>query len=71
MLSLFLAHVAAGPAGYKREVLVGWQNPPQGWVEVNSDGALRRGTNLAAAGGALHGYKGYWLSGFAAKLGRC
>ncbi|EOX92929.1 Ribonuclease H protein [Theobroma cacao] len=57
--------------GYKREMLVGWQNPPQGWVAVNIDGALRRNTNMVAAGGVLRDYNGYWLGGFAVKLGKC
>ncbi|EOY24339.1 RNA-directed DNA polymerase (Reverse transcriptase), Polynucleotidyl transferase, Ribonuclease H fold-like protein [Theobroma cacao] len=57
--------------GYKREMLVGWQNPPQGWVAVNTDGALRRNTNMAAAGGVFRDCNEYWLGGFAAKLGKC
>ncbi|EOY24030.1 Ribonuclease H protein [Theobroma cacao] len=57
--------------GYKREMLVGWQNPPQGWVAINTDGALRCNTNKAAAGGVLRDYNGYWLGGSAAKLGKC
>ncbi|EOY01430.1 Ribonuclease H protein [Theobroma cacao] len=52
----------SSPNGYKREMLVGWQNPPQGWVAVNSDGALRRSTNLATAGGVLCDYNGFWLA---------
>ncbi|EOY12254.1 Non-LTR retroelement reverse transcriptase-like, putative [Theobroma cacao] len=52
-------------------MLVGWQNPPQGWVAVNTDGALRRNTNMVATGGVFRDYNGYWLGRFAAKLGKC
>ncbi|WRX24850.1 Ribonuclease H domain - like 10 [Theobroma cacao] len=61
----------SSPNGYKREMLVGWQNPSQGWVAMNFDGALRHSTSLAATSGVLCDYNDFWLGGFAAKLGRC
>ncbi|WRX29343.1 Ribonuclease H domain - like 10 [Theobroma cacao] len=55
---------------YKKEMLVGSQNAPQGWVAVNSNGTLHHSSSLAVVDGVLRDYNEYWLGGFAAKLKR-
>ena len=51
--------------------LIGWTVPDKGWVKVNSDGAMKHDSGLAAAGGVLRDENGRWMCGFATTLGYC
>nr|GLL45961.1 uncharacterized protein LOC109163410 [Ipomoea trifida] len=46
-----------------------WTRPNQGWVKINTDGAYKKGTDLASAGGLARDHLGDWLYGFITKIG--
>ncbi|KAG8502624.1 hypothetical protein CXB51_000013 [Gossypium anomalum] len=43
--------------------------PPEDWLKVNTDGARKTNTGLAAAGGVLRDHNGGWKAGFARNIG--
>nr|GMD92032.1 reverse transcriptase [Ipomoea batatas] len=56
------------PSGRMRWVL--WSCPSQyGWIKINTDGALKKNTGLASAGGLARDHLGDWLFGFVTKIG--
>ncbi|XP_019167697.1 PREDICTED: uncharacterized protein LOC109163410 [Ipomoea nil] len=46
-----------------------WQPPETGWIKFNTDGAFKRNTGLASAGGLARDHKGEWLFGFMTNIG--
>ncbi|CAI9782391.1 unnamed protein product [Fraxinus pennsylvanica] len=52
----------------RREALISWIRPPDGFVVLNTDGAFRRNSLLATAGGVFRSQNGIWLGGFLVKL---
>ena len=51
--------------------LIGCHLPRLGFHMLNSDGALRRQTGRAAAGGVIRDDNGNWVCGVAVNLGHC
>ncbi|CAI0462096.1 unnamed protein product [Linum tenue] len=49
--------------------MVNWQGPPEGWVCLNTDGAVNLSEGTAAAGGILRRHDGRFIRAFAANLG--
>ena len=45
----------------KCQVYVGWEQPPEGWVLLNTDGASRRNPGPAGGGGVVSGRMDMWL----------
>lgn len=45
--------VVAGIQNSHRRVEVWWMPPPQGWVRINTDGAVKGETGLVGCGGLL------------------
>lgn len=52
----------------RRVVNVSWKPPQQGWVTINTDGAVKESTGSAACGGVVRDADGRWLVGFAKRL---
>nr|GMC80045.1 LINE-type retrotransposon LIb DNA [Ipomoea batatas] len=45
-------------------VWVQWQRPESGWVKLNTDGAAKKSSGMASAGGLVRDSDGNWLWGF-------
>ena len=54
----------------KQCCLIGWDLPPKGWYEINSDGTMKTSSGISSAGGLLRDDQGRWMAGFAVNLGR-
>jgi hypothetical protein len=52
------------------EIDIAWQQPEEGWVVLNTDGASRRDV-AAGCGGLLRNSNGQWIGGFSRHLGMC
>ncbi|KAE8719573.1 hypothetical protein F3Y22_tig00109945pilonHSYRG00285 [Hibiscus syriacus] len=48
-----------------------WKRPHYGWTKVNSDGASKAPTGLAACRGVIRGHEGEWKMGFTKFIGIC
>ncbi|KAF7845080.1 ribonuclease H [Senna tora] len=46
-----------------------WKKPEDGWVKVNTDGAVCRESSLGGCGGIIRDTNGDWIKGFSLKLG--
>lgn len=57
--------------GPRVETMIGWKEPPSGWVKLNTDGASHGNPGIATAGGVLRDEHGEWRGGFALHIGRC
>ncbi|KNA19524.1 hypothetical protein SOVF_059630 [Spinacia oleracea] len=55
----------------RREILISWCNPPNGWIALNTDGASKGSPGPAGGGGALRDQTGCFIKGFAANFGLC
>ena len=55
----------------KEEKLMGWSPPRVGWLKVNTDGARKTNSSLAAGSGLLRNHFGDWVAGFSANVGVC
>ena len=55
----------------KEEKLMGWSPPRVGWLKLNTDGARKTNSGLAAAGGLLRNHFGDWVAGFSENVGVC
>lgn len=55
----------------RTETVVTWLKPPEGWIKLNVDGALRRSLKVARCGGILCDEDGRWLGGFYRFLNDC
>lgn len=53
----------------RRETMITWQFPGNGWVKVNTDGASKGNPGAARAGGLIRGDQGETLGLFAANCG--
>ncbi|KAJ8428422.1 LOW QUALITY PROTEIN: hypothetical protein Cgig2_003124 [Carnegiea gigantea] len=51
------------------ELCVRWESPREGWVLLNTDGAVKGNPGPAACGGILRNDSGEWLAGFTEALG--
>lgn len=63
-------HNSSETKGPRREVMVAWSFPDQGWYTFNTDGSVWNNGN-AAGGGVLRDEAGGWITGFAHNLGNC
>ena len=57
--------------GFKKEILINWKSPPDGWLKLNIDGAVKGNPGPAGGGGLLRDHRGNWINGFSANLGWC
>ncbi|KAL4340467.1 hypothetical protein GQ457_08G018660 [Hibiscus cannabinus] len=48
-----------------------WECPPDGWVKINTDGAVTGRLNLATIGGVMRNNVGAWIFGFSRGVGCC
>lgn len=55
----------------RKEVLVSWSKPNEGWVMVNYDGSSIGNLGSALARGLFRDTGGVWLVGFGVNLGIC
>ncbi|KAF7812710.1 RNA-directed DNA polymerase [Senna tora] len=46
-----------------QEVLVAWEKPREGWIKINSDGAVKTSYNKARCGALIRDHNGTWISG--------
>ncbi|KAK8575073.1 hypothetical protein V6N12_062750 [Hibiscus sabdariffa] len=44
---------------------------PPGWFKLNTDGAIKRGSNITTCGGVIRDDEGRWRMGFAKRIGIC
>jgi len=51
----------------KKEILICWKSPSNGWVKLNVDGAV----GPVGGGGLLRDCRGKWIEGFSANLRWC
>lgn len=50
---------------------VRWISPEEGWVCLNTDGAIKSSPKLAGCGGIIWDHSGSWLGGFSKFIGFC
>lgn len=50
---------------------IAWVAPSEGWVKLNTDGALHGNPGMATAGGVLRDGEGNWCSGFSLNIRFC
>ncbi|KAF7822209.1 ribonuclease H [Senna tora] len=55
------------PCGH--DSVLDWEKPVEGWVKVNTDGAVCRESNLGGCGGIIRDSKGDWIKGFTRRIG--
>jgi len=48
-----------------------WEPPPEGWMVLNTDGAVKMHCGRAGAGGVIRNAQGEWIVGFSECLGFC
>ena len=48
-----------------------WETPEEGWLVLNTDGAVKTNPSTAGAGGVIRGARGEWVLGFSEHLGYC
>lgn len=48
---------------------VNWVPPKEGWVKLNTDGAMKRASGMASDGGLVRDNRGSWVFGFTMKIG--
>ncbi|KAK8518454.1 hypothetical protein V6N12_017601 [Hibiscus sabdariffa] len=49
----------------------GWIRPPTNWYELDTDGAVKRLTDVASCGGAIHDAEEEWIMGFGKRIDIC
>ncbi|CAL1356638.1 unnamed protein product [Linum trigynum] len=59
------------PPTVRREELIGWKPPPDGWVQIQSDGSVLSPSGSAAAGGLIRDCLGRCSVAYACNLGVC
>ena len=59
-------HCVASPRLQTQKVLKGirWERPPQGWMKLNTDGAVNGNPDLAGCGDVVRDDLGQWVIGF-------
>ncbi|KAL4390530.1 hypothetical protein AHAS_Ahas03G0154300 [Arachis hypogaea] len=55
----------------KEAINIKWNYPLQGWVTLNTDGAMKGSTKQARYGGLIRNETGKWVAGFSYHIGRC
>jgi len=50
---------------------IGWEPPDEGWMVLNTDGAVKKQSDCAGAGGVIRDRQGDWVVGFSEFLGYC
>ncbi|MCH99988.1 ribonuclease H protein, partial [Trifolium medium] len=58
-------------ASQRVAVQVRWMRPQQGYLSLNTDGAVKNGSQQAGCGGVIRNGSGNWVCGFAKALGPC
>jgi len=53
------------------EQWIRWDPPEEGWLVLNTDGAVKSNPGSAGAGGVICGEQGEWIMGFSEYLGYC
>ncbi|KAL4295600.1 hypothetical protein GQ457_12G010160 [Hibiscus cannabinus] len=48
-----------------------WRRSDPGWICLNVDGAVSKGTNAGAIGGLFRDHSGAWIAGFQQAIGKC
>ncbi|GFZ04331.1 hypothetical protein Acr_16g0009550 [Actinidia rufa] len=61
------AQISSPLQSCRRDEVVNWKLPQEGWVKVNADGTP--GPKVALTGRALQDANGAWLGGFHADMG--
>lgn len=51
--------------------MIRWVPPPDGYMKINSDGAIKVGMGLATSGGAMEDIMSNWIWGYARNIGYC
>ncbi|CAI0547898.1 unnamed protein product [Linum tenue] len=59
------------PSSLKRSQQVGWIPPPEGWVQIQTDGSILSPEEHVAAGGLIRDCEGRCKEAFVCKLGIC
>ncbi|CAN1162405.1 Putative ribonuclease H protein At1g65750 [Linum perenne] len=65
------SQILFGAAKKREEVLVHWNQPPENFITINTNGSVLQPHSHAAAGGILRDWQGRKLVVFAANLGTC
>ncbi|KAF7811992.1 ribonuclease H [Senna tora] len=50
-------------------IVKAWSKLKEGWVKVNSDGAVYKATSLSGCGGLIRNQNGDWIKGYKKKIG--
>ncbi|KAJ8435949.1 hypothetical protein Cgig2_023325 [Carnegiea gigantea] len=68
--ALFIDNIRNGKmTSGKRQVHISWEQPPEGWVILNTDGASQGNSGRAGGGGVIKGHRGEWLCRFTEGMG--
>ncbi|KAK4286586.1 hypothetical protein QN277_003122 [Acacia crassicarpa] len=59
------------PGGIQDSTIKRWIPPPDGWIKLNTDGAVSVENRKAGCGGVVRDNKGRWISGFIQYIGCC
>ena len=52
-------------------MLVSYIDPPEGWVLLNSDGAMKENLGPTGGGGVFRGHRRKWFGGYVEGMGYC
>lgn len=55
----------------KKEILIGWVKPKEGFVKLNTNGCCKLSSLQASAGGFIWNEEGRWITGFMANISQC
>jgi len=55
----------------KETIYIGWKNPPEGWIKLNSDGACKGSGEYSGCGGLFRDSEGRWIKDYIRKIGVC
>ncbi|CAI0468391.1 unnamed protein product [Linum tenue] len=56
---------------HKHQEQISWRPPPEGWIQVQSDGSVLTPTGKAAAGGLIRDHQGKCHAAFVCNFGVC
>ncbi|XP_072074464.1 uncharacterized protein [Arachis hypogaea] len=54
----------------KKEIHIAWQPPEDGWLKINTDGAISQEHHIAGCGGLIRDSRGRWVAGFLVNIGK-
>lgn len=58
----------SGNLSKKKEMLIGWDKPREGFIKLNTDGYSKSNSVKVSAGGFLRNKEGRWINGFMANI---